>query len=165
MSDPDGDGGLLARLGAKRDWENAVKKAERSGDLTEIAALLRSHGLALLARLLDDHRLKRKKRGGWKSSFEPSAEEKYAEAATWVRSIEAMKREGGAGIRMMYGEWAKDMTFKVHQDRLDDIDDPVAYVAKRKGLGAKTLRNTMLGKTGFGRGRKRKPKPDGSASE
>jgi hypothetical protein len=143
--------------------------------LKEIVALLRSdaplgHSGYPLADLLNDHRLIRKKPGNWKSILEPSAQEKYADAAKWVRGIEEMKREWdkvkgedwakGITPQIVYGEWAKNRTsFKVIEDHVDDISDPVAHVAQKMGLGAVTLQNVLLGKTGFGRGRKRKPAP------
>jgi hypothetical protein len=134
---------------ARRDWENAMRKAERSGDLTEIATLIRSNAHQgffpdKLAELFDDHRLVRKKRGNWKSIFEPSAQEKYAEAAEWVRLFDKRKL-----IKAYY----------------DDIDDPIAYVAQKLGLNAEKLQSFMQGRFGFGRGRKPKPKSGGPASK
>jgi hypothetical protein len=170
MSDDD-DGGLIRRLRGQRDWKNAIRNAERSGDLKEIAALIRScaymgFSAEKLARLFDDHRLVRQKRGNWKSIFEPSAQTKYAAAAAWVRSIEVMKRDWekvkgedwakGMTLKMIKGEWAKDRTsFKLNEDYLDDIDDPVAYVARKSGLNAEKLWSAMQGRIGFGRGRYR----------
>jgi hypothetical protein len=164
---------FLKRLQGQREWKNAIRKAERSGDLKEIAALIRSRAYMgfsadLLARLFDDHRLVRKKRGNWKSIFEPSAQEKYADAAEWVRRIEEGKSWAARGMRakMVYREWAKDRTsFKLIEDYYHDIDDPVAYVAQKRGLNAEKLQSFMQGRFGFGRGRKPKPKPDGPASK
>ena len=70
----DGPEGLLERLRGQRDWENAIRKAEKSGDLTGIAALIRSgaymgFSASLLAKLFDDHRLVRRKRGNCVSTL------------------------------------------------------------------------------------------------
>jgi hypothetical protein len=152
--------GLLGRLRGQRDWEKAIRKAERSGDLTEIAALIRSGtymGFAAspLAKLFNEHRLVRKKRGNWKSIFEPSAHAKYADALAWVRSIVAMKKEWQ---KVKEAEWAEGMTLGLMNGTgLEDINDPVAYVAHELGLDTEKLQNVMLGKTGFGRGRNRDP--------
>lgn len=163
--------GLLGRLRGQQDWEKAIRKAEKSGDLTGIATLIRSgtymgFSASLLAKLFDEHRLVRRKRGNWKSIFRPSAQTKYADAAAWVRSIQEMKREWekvkredwakGMTLTMVKGEWAKDRTsFKLNEDYLDDIDDPVAYVSQKSGLDAEKLWSAMQGRIGFGRGRYR----------
>jgi hypothetical protein len=156
---------LRTRLIAQRDWEKAVRKAERTGDLTEIAALLRSGapvGFAThwLAMLFNDHRLVRKKRGNWKSIFEPTARQRYALAAGLVRNY----RTTMTNHRRVSLAWRPRpaLAFLLNDDeRLEDINDPVAFVARKKGLKAEKLQNAVLGKTGFGRGRK--PKPGGSA--
>jgi hypothetical protein len=157
---------LLTRLRAQRDWDNAIREAESSRDLEGIVGLLRSGTLLgewsreLLADLFDAHRLVRKKRGAWKSMFEPSAQAKYADAAGAVRRLEKMKRDWE---KVKGAEWAKGMTLTlINGDRLGDIGDPVNYVAKRFGLDAEKLWNVAHGRTGFGRGRE--PKPDSFAT-
>jgi hypothetical protein len=132
---------LLSRLRAQQDWLVAIRDAEKSGDLSVFAALLRSGAEMgwsryFLADLLDAHRLVRKKRGAWRSIFEPSAQTKYADAVKAVRSWRATARLTG------------------------DRRDPVECVARKSGLDPEKLLNVMQGKTGFGRGSKSKPGPD-----
>ena len=72
---------FLTRLRSQYDWLDAIRDAEKSGDLSVFAALLRSGAEAgfsryPLAEMFDAHRLIRKKRGAWKSIFEPSAQAK-----------------------------------------------------------------------------------------
>ena len=57
------------------------------------------------------------------------------------------------------------MTALLNGDRVEDITDPVAYVARESGLDPEKLWNVMQGKTGFGRGSKSKPGPNGSAAK
>jgi len=160
---------LLTRLRAQRDWDNAIGGAETSRDLQGIVGLLRSGApmgqwsREILADLFDAHRLVRKKRGAWKSIFEPSAQAKYADAVGAVRRLEKIKRDWE---KVKGAEWAKGMTLTlINGDRVEDIGDPVNYVAQRFGLDAEKLWNVAHGRTGFGRGREPKPKPDSFATK
>jgi hypothetical protein len=145
--------GLPERLRGQYDWLDAIREAEKSGDLTKIAALVRSGAYLGLSRdpladLFDGHRLVRKKRGAWKSIFEPSAQEKYAQAAEAVRQI----KKGNMPL-----------VWLVNGDRPEAVGDPVEYVARKLGLDSEKLWNAMQGKTGFGRDRKPKRELNGSA--
>src|SRR5271169_1549819 len=147
---------LLTRLRAQRDWDNAIREAETSRDLEGIVGLLRSDApmgewsRELLAEMFDAHRLIRKKRGAWKSIFEPSAQAKYADAVGPIRRLEKIKRDWE---KVKGAEWAKGVTLTLFNgDRLGDIGDPVNYVAKHFGLDAEKLWNVAHGRTGFGRG-------------
>jgi hypothetical protein len=154
---------LLSRLRAQYDWLDAIGEAEKSGDLAAIAALVERKAPMEFSRyplveLLRTHRLVRKKRGAWKSMFEPSAQEKYAEAVKGVRKLEEMKREWD---KVKGAEWAEGMTLTTwYGDRLDDISDPIEYVAQILRLDPEKLWNVRHGRTGFGRGRKPKAEPN-----
>jgi len=124
-------------------WVDALREAEKSGDLRPLARCLRSDIVIeqstreLIAKLFDRRRLARKQGAQPTPIFEMSADDEWRDAAKAVRQVRQLKRRWkkaeGAEIAVRF----KDAEAVESQEaerlkRLKDID-PVAYAAERLG--------------------------------
>jgi hypothetical protein len=158
-------------------WGDALREAEKSGDLRPLALLLRSSiqieqsTRELVAKLFDRRRLARKQGAQPTPIFEMSADDGWRDAAKAVKQARETKRlwkkvegvEIKARVKIGKDVWIDappEFNDQLRRDAqlLKDID-PIACLAEKLGRDAKTLKRVAAGRRSFGRGRKAKRKP------
>jgi hypothetical protein len=161
-------------------WVDALREAEKSGDLRPLARCLRSDIVIeqstreLIAKLFDRRRLARKQGAQPTPIFEMSADDRWRDAAKAVKQARETKRlwkkvEGAeikARVKIAKDVWIDappEFNEQVRRDaqRLKDID-PVACFAEQLDRDPETLKRVAAGRKSFGRTRKAKRKPKNS---
>jgi hypothetical protein len=156
-------------------WVDALREAEKSGDLGPLARFLRSDFVTepstreLIAKLFDRRRLARKQGAQPTPIFEISADDRWRDAAKAVKQAREAKRlwkkEIKARVNDVEIDAPAEFNDQMRQSALLKGGDPVAYVAEQLELDAEKLRRVADERTSYGRRRKAKSKPKICASK
>jgi hypothetical protein len=130
-------------------WIDALREAEKSGDLTSLACLLRSNTpmeqstRELMAKLFDRRRLVRKRGGQPTPIFKMSAQDRLLDAARAVRQLRQVNKVW-EDARVRHPEFFKRVEdelgdpefFKRVRDpkARDEVGDPEEYIRRVKDL-------------------------------
>ena len=153
-------------------WIQAVKTAEKTGDLQGLVDLLRSDAKIepttrkLLAELLSRGVLRKKKGGQRKPIFELTAEQRLANSEDNVRRMMSgdhvpiqkvvkhlIPERDGRIILSPANMLRVEALHKLRRGMTED--EAIAQEANDSGLSPKVLKNFMNNKVGFGRSKKK----------